>query len=96
MRIIPAKSDPAHRVLGDVVVHLEPSVSDEAGECLAPIDRIAERLGEFQLARKLGHGRFAPVKELLEQRRGLAPVFNPLRGRREPRLVVFRRGILTP
>ena len=90
VRIISTQSDTAHRVLSDVVVHLEPPVGDEAREFFAPIDRVAERLGEFQLARQLANGCFAPLEELLEQRCGLAPVFHPLGGRGEPRLVLDR------
>jgi hypothetical protein len=80
----------SHRVFGDVVVYLKPPLGEEACEGFAPGDGVAERLGEFQLARQLGHGRIGPVEELIEQRCCLAPVFNPLGSRREPGLVLDR------
>lgn len=67
-----------HRVLGDVVVCLEPSVGNEAGECFTPLDRVAERPGERRLGRQLGLGGFGPFEERLDQRRRLLAVFNPL------------------
>src|SRR4051794_18507663 len=58
------------------------------GECFAPLEDVAERLGERRLGRQLDHGRFGPGEERLEQRRRLLAVFNPLGGRGEPGLVL--------
>jgi len=41
----------AHGVLGDVVVDLETSVGDKPRQCLTPIERVAERLGQVGLRR---------------------------------------------
>jgi hypothetical protein len=49
------------------LIGLEPSVGDEARECLAPLDRISERLGEGGLGGQLDLGRFGPCEERVEQ-----------------------------
>jgi hypothetical protein len=72
-----------HGVLGDVVIDLETSVGEEARERLAPLDRIAERLGQFGLRRQLDHGCVGPCEECIEQRPGLLAVFHPLGDRGE-------------
>ena len=49
--ILPADGNSAHRVLGNVVVDLEPSVGDKSRQCFTPIERVAERLGQVSLRR---------------------------------------------
>ena len=90
MRIIPPKSYTAHRVLGDIVVCLESAISYEARECLASRDDVAERLGQFQLARQLDHGRTDPDEERIEQRCRLLAMFHAFGGGGEPGLVLDR------
>jgi len=49
--ILPAERDAAHGVLGDVVVRLQTPVGEEEGQRLAPLERVAEGLGELGLRR---------------------------------------------
>src|SRR3954468_19965827 len=86
--VLPPKRDFPHRVLGDVVDSLEPSVGDEAHQRLTPLEDVAERLGKCRLGRQLDHGRLGPDEEGLEQQRRLLTVFNPLGGRGKSGLVL--------
>ena len=100
VRIISTQSDTAHRVLSDVVVHLEPPVGDEAREFFAPIDRVAERFCQVQFARKFGHGRFAPIEEpsraAVRSRAGVPPARRQGRTAPCPRSRKLRRSDPAP
>ena len=86
--VLAAQRYGAHRILGHVVVRLQPSVGDEARHGLAPCDGVSERFGKFELARQLGQSLPSPVEERVQQRCGLAAVLDPFGSGREPCLVL--------
>jgi len=68
-----AEGDAAHRVFGDVVVGFEPGVGSEAGERVAPLDCVAQRLGQCRSCREFPLCRLRPGEERIEWRRRDAP-----------------------
>jgi hypothetical protein len=43
--VLPPERDPAHGILGDVVIDLKPCVGKEARQSISPLDGVAECLG---------------------------------------------------
>src|SRR6266849_448192 len=65
---LPSERDPAQGVFGDIVVGFEAAVGGEARQRVAPLGRIAQRLGQRRLRRQLDHGLVGPTEERREQR----------------------------
>ena len=88
--ILPANGDAAHSVLCCVVVYFKPSIREKMAECNTVFDGVTERLGQCQFARQFGYSLVRPIKEPIQDCRGLAAVFNPFRRRCEAGLVLNR------
>ncbi|KWV53008.1 hypothetical protein AS026_03790 [Rhizobium altiplani] len=51
------------RALDDIGVDFDPAVRQEALQCFAPGERVADRFGGLRLARDLGQFLFPKIKE---------------------------------
>ena len=76
--VLAAERHGSEAVLGAVVVRLEPGVVAEAGQRFAPLDRIANSVGERAFARDAAHGVLSPVEEAVDADPDHLPTFEPV------------------
>lgn len=63
-----------HAILCDIIVDLQPAVSQEPCQGPAPIDGVAKGRGQCGFGRQFGAGSFCQDKELLDQQSSVTPM----------------------